>query len=404
MSKKLFEFLKSGFVFLDPRSDQLWMGWGDPDRFSLSSDQNSLLVKTPRIYAPDFFLKDSKPWWQFPECQTLTPQRLHDELHEELYEELCDDLQAESTKPIEAHWVTPQYEGFLKTVNEIQSLISGGTLMKAVPVIFQSTSWKLTPEERGHLLVCLLKNIFSWTSASKKKNPFHVYGMWTEDEGILGATPELLFDLGFSRQDAFSQVSEAKIQTMALAGTRKKIYQGHSLLEDPKERHEHRLVIDGIRKSYQDALGNWTDRGEIGFVQGETSELELPHLFHLHTPLSFSLSRLNSKTSDWSPCQWVENLSKAFHPTPALGAFPKENGRSWLEEQNAVTPRYRFGAPFAMVYEDSIKAVVSIRNIQWNREKILLGAGCGVVSQSQPDREWKELQAKADSVKMLFGI
>jgi menaquinone-specific isochorismate synthase len=67
----------------------------------------------------------------------------------------------------------------------------------------------------------------------------YVYGIWNQEEGILGATPETLF-----------HTSGKMVQTMALAGTAMKTSENRplDLLKDAKEMKEHRLVVEDIQK------------------------------------------------------------------------------------------------------------------------------------------------------------
>ena len=67
--------------------------------------------------------------------------------------------------------------------------------------------------------------------------------------------------------------------------------------------------------------------------------------------------------------------------------------------------RNKYGAPFAVQFPNGdFISVVAIRNIQWDRREIILGAGGGVVVESQLEKEWLELQGKRNSVKSLMGL
>src|SRR5690606_7658859 len=75
------------------------------------------------------------------------------------------------------------------------------------------------------------------------------YGFWSFDgdvvEGMIGATPEVLFSNRIGRKNGQAD----RIETMALAGTRAKTSDpdgAKRLFEDPKERHEHQIVVDDI--------------------------------------------------------------------------------------------------------------------------------------------------------------
>ena len=217
--------------------------------------------------------------------------------------------------------------------------------------------------------------------------------LWDADTGILGATPELLFER-----------KGGKVQAMALAGTRPHSIPGATvsepermpLLDDPKERAEHQYVIDGVRRSL-------SPFGKV--TLGQTRELRLPSFSHLLTPIELE----PSGTFEFG------EIARALHPTPALGAFPREAGMRWLESQPWAATRGRFGAPFGaqwktLVGEEQAQCWVAIRNIQWrkpsrkNLHRVILGAGCGIVEKSELKQEWRELESKARSVRAVFDL
>ena len=64
-----------------------------------------------------------------------------------------------------------------------------------------------------------------------------------------------------------------------------------------------------------------------------------------------------------------------------------------------------FGAPFGIERENrSAMALVAIRNVQWNGDRVRVGSGAGLLPESQLEREFEELRQKRDQVKALFGI
>lgn len=390
------------------QSEDLWViGWTDGPRQESPREGASL-----SLYLPDFFLKDPRPWVNVRSSLEVSRSELISSLETYLVQlksssgvfafsgpavessvvergggERCSPLseQGASLSPFTLR-SSSSYSSFKRVFHDLQEQISKGILQKAVPVIFLNSEGGLSSEElalqRALLLIQLLKN--------SQGSPLYVYGWWDfSGEGILGATPELLF----------SQPHGNELQTMALAGTRLKepversalsALEG-SLLEDPKERLEHQIVVDSICTS----LTPW------GRVQvGQTQELHLKTLSHLYTPIELHLQGTQgierSRFSDWV---------RALHPTPALGASPREPGWDWLKAQAVNTDRARFGAPFGVYFsEQHSYCLVAIRNIQWIQGAVTMGAGCGVVRSSQVDREWRELQGKLRAIHRLFGL
>lgn len=358
------EFLKSGCI-LSTQSREYWVGWGPSVRTSQPP------VDSIAVYAPDFFLKDETPWWQFPFFEKRDGLSLCSSLLDFLKE--SGEFEFPSLPQGEA----PDFEIFKKTFSELQTYFKQGKLKKAVPVVFEKANYQLDPFRFAHLLQRLVMAI--------QDLPLFVYGVWDfreKSQGILGATPELLLQWGRDRV----------IRTVALAGTRPLQSTRPSLFQDPKELDEHGIVVDGISSAL----------AKYGKVEaGKVCELSLPTLSHLMTPLQLQLE------FPWSELKSTDLLVEILdnlHPTPALGAFPREEGRRWLESYESQVKRYRFGAPFGILDESGeCQCVVSIRNIQWFDSTLLLGAGCGILPASELNREWHEIQMKIQSLKRLIG-
>lgn len=350
-------FLESGCV-LALGQDLFLVGQGKVDESSEPLDREWAW------YTPDFFLDDPRPWKSYAQCELLSR------------ETLCQRLESEVGSSLQPHWIPPEYESFSTAFQSLKKHFSEGTLKKGVPVVFETAPVRLDGKDRAWLLLQLLRRTLGV--------PLWIYGTWDSEGGILGATPELLF-----RRDS----AESEVETVALAGTRFKSTSnvgsnvGALLLQDPKEREEHQWVIHGISEALR----------EVGEVRvGETGLLELPTLFHLHTPI-----RVRTQAS-------FLDLVRRMHPTPALGAFPREAGWKWLREFAGSLERGRFGAPFGVLRRTSkgevlqSLCVVGIRNLQWGSNQIRIGAGCGVVQASQLDREWAEVQGKIGAIKRVF--
>lgn len=264
------------------------------------------------------------------------------------------------------HFRCAPFADFEKTLQIIQGKIQRGEIEKAVPVVFAQNENQPTWADRIHWIENLMK----------APKALHLFGFWNEHQGIIGATPEILFH----RHGKI-------IHTMALAGTcpRSEIASRVPLLKDAKELHEHELVVKDLEQN----LKTW------GWVKkSETKILELPTLLHLQTELSVEAR----PKSD-------EEIIRQLHPTPALGVAPRAYGYRWMEQFPEQKDRGLFGGPvlFSLSKEESL-CLVAIRNIQWNSKGCKIGTGCGVVAASEAEREWRELDQKRQSVYSLFGI
>ncbi len=255
---------------------------------------------------------------------------------------------------------------FEKSFQEIQGKIHRGEIEKAVPVIFAQASKTVTKAD-------LVSMMFH---ALEADDGLFVYGVWNSDFGILGATPESLF-----------QQKDGLIKTMALAGTcpKSEVSKRPNLLKDAKELHEHNLVVRDIQDRLQ----------KQGTVRtSPTKIVEFPTLLHLKTEIEVN-----------GPQVPLDVLTKQLHPTAALGVAPRNYGIQWLAELPYQKQRGFFGAPivFRLTATEDL-AVVAIRNIQWSPQACQIGAGCGLVNSSELDREWNELGAKVNTVFKILGL
>ena len=343
------EFVKSGWIF-SLSDGRFVVGWG-PLEFS-----DRATAQQPTIFAPDFYLETKKPWLSTASWALFSRDQLKASLPD---------------NPVTAlNWVEPSRDDFFKTLQFLKETFYSGLAKKAVPVVFAKSKSK---RDSNSVLALV-------SQALKAPSELRIYGFWNESEGMLGATPEVLF-----------KRSSNRIESMALAGTRRgqlTIEDERNFLGDRKERHEHQLVIDDIRACF----ARWGTP-----LVGETRVLRLPTLAHIFTPIEVECS---SEVN-------FNDIARTLHPTPALGVAPRELGLKWMKTWDQ-TVRDRFGAPFGLSWAGEIEeCLVAIRNVQWhdNDERDWkLGSGCGIVSESEPENEWQELKAKRESVRRLLGV
>lgn len=342
----ILEFLECGTI-VDSGKGTCIIGWGKRTWLQKPLDSTT-------FYFPDFFLHAEKPWF------------VHEYNLEIKHQELQHLLKMHENAPVSTiPWQNSAKLVFHNAFENLQSCFKSEKLQKAVPYIFENASIKMTPHHIFHALISILEHAV--------KFPIFPYGFWGESEGILGATPELLF-----------RISENKLHTVACAGT-SLVEDADKMLDDVKLLHEHNLVIEGIRES----LLPFGD-----FYPGSTHVQKYSKLCHLITPISVKLT-------NQSPINEIINV---LHPTPALGAYPRPEGKLWLEEFNKLQPRGRFGAPAGYVQQGNATFYVAIRNIQWQNNHIKLGAGCGIVPQSHLESEWNEILLKIKSIKGIMSL
>lgn len=342
------EFLHEGSIYCSSTGRGV-LGWGNHRRSDHAApDAHS-------FYVPSFFER-AEGEWRCPEFY-LGANREAIRRYLTEYEEPVPHIS----------WKQYPFEQFAGVFADLKGRIETGQLEKAVPVIYDEAALAMNPSLLAFMITHLLE--------STVHDPITVYGSWNADEGFLGATPELFFEK-----------KGTALRTQAVAGTISNDRAVEELVSSAKDQREHRYVVDGIASSL-------ADLGELNI--GETKPLRLSRLTHLQTPLHLQLEK---------NCE-VSELKQRLHPTPALGGVPRQESYQWLQGLQKYGDRKQFGAPFGVTqFNESVCCVVGIRAIHWSKDQMKIWAGCGVVAESEVEREWDELRLKIDSIKSRLGL
>ena len=201
----------------------------------------------------------------------------------------------------------------------------------------------------------------------------YAYGIWTENYGLIGATPELLFE-----------VQDDKLQTFALAGTAKS-ENAEQLMKSEKDLLEHKFVVDDI---YEKIVGlNYSP------LVGKTGLASYGRMVHLKTPLSVQ------RVGNYKLSSFVSKLS----PTAALSGYPSDLSLKTLSQNRygQKFPDRIFGGCFGFSGNEQ-KCVVMIRNVQWDENLFFIESGAGIIHSSVLDKELSEIQFKRQVVRELL--
>ncbi|SNZ04970.1 isochorismate synthase [Natronoarchaeum philippinense] len=194
------------------------------------------------------------------------------------------------------------------------------------------------------------------------------------DEGanFFGATPERLVSL-----------SGRTVETEALAGStgrgdtpEEDEWLANELLDSEKDIHEHELVAEAVREQLEPFAGS--------IRTGQRTIRTLPTVQHLQTPI----------TAELDDVEHVLSLVEALHPTPAVGGFPPDAAWETIKETETFD-RGWYAAPVGWFDAAGNGAfAVGIRSAVAREDRATLFAGAGIVADSDPDREWDEVQLK----------
>lgn len=341
-----------------------WDAFWSAGAFLRLNQEEFLILEGPFTAAPDHeadfggfhFFGDDEKWWKARRRLQVSREELRRSLEGQLGPRLL----------FRNDFTPPTQESFESAFRLIQGKIQREEIEKAVPILKTEASKTPTPSDLAHALFTL------WNLPMN----LHVYGFWKDGQGVIGATPETLFEL-----------EGGTLKTMALAGSCPKADSADRipLLKDPKELKEHQIVVDDLAVRLK-TLG-WSRHDPVGVI-------ELPTLFHLIT--RFEVSGVTK-----SPKEIMRHL----HPTPAMGVAPRAYGYQWLKDLTDMKERGFFGAPlFFRKSKDQSIALVAIRSLFWDKSGSRIFAGCGVVAASQAEREFAEIGAKMDSVFQMLGL
>ena len=338
------KWLEEGFILQSPQGGY-WLGQG-PFFYSLGP-------KPQTLYHPDFFLTKQKPW--------IKPSVLSHKDKKALRNFLFKGSNFSKILK-EGFKNAPSFIQYQTDFCQAKQALQKGLFQKVVLAF--SESFNLEPQR-----LLWIQKLF----AKAQFSPYgFLYGAWDNRSGILGWTPEILFNFKGSQ-----------FETMALAGTG--FCPGPSLLSDKKELKEHDFVAQSLSASLKAFLadGRKTTVYEVPF----------PPLKHLRTDF---FGRLSQKFN-------FEKISLALHPTPALGGYPRRIAFNWLKSQPSQKQRQSFGAPFGFFDNDhSAFCLVALRALEWELNQAKIFSGVGLIKESLLQKEWRELLLKRQQVKSFF--
>jgi anthranilate synthase component 1 len=196
------------------------------------------------------------------------------------------------------------------------------------------------------------------------------------DFHIVGASPEILV-----------RVEDGMVMTRPLAGTRPRgnspaedIRLEHELRSDDKERAEHIMLVDLGRND----IGRVSEPGTV-----EVSELmdveRYSHVMHLVTHVQ---GRLRRDLSAFDALQ-------ACFPAGTVSGAPKIRAMEIIAELEPEKRGPYAGAVGYFSFSGNMDMAIAIRTMVVAKDTAYVQAGCGIVYDSVPEREYEESMNKA---------
>ena len=204
----------------------------------------------------------------------------------------------------------------------------------------------------------------------------------TPEASFVGASPELLV-----------RRSGAVAGTVALAGTTSRSadpavddHLGEAMLQSPKVREEHVIVVNRIERAL---------RPHAVWVHGEEapSIVKVGNLQHLATPVRAQLMEARRAIE----------LARVLHPTPAIGGEPRDAAAELISELEGIDRGWYAGAVGWMDATDDGEFCVGLRSALLRDREAHLFAGCGIVADSDPAAELQESELKFEVLLPLLA-
>jgi isochorismate synthase len=199
---------------------------------------------------------------------------------------------------------------------------------------------------------------------------------------FLGATPERL-----------ARTVGRSFETVAIAGSAPRGTNpdedarfAAGLLASEKDREEHAVVVDSLRAGLAPIV-------ETLAIAETPGILPLRHVQHLVTPISGTLRDDAGLLA----------LAALLHPTPAVGGEPRDVALGLIAEHEGFDRGWYAGPVGWLGADGDGELMVALRcGLVSGRDSVLF-AGCGIVADSDPAREWEESRLKLRTMIAALG-
>ncbi len=303
-----------------------------------------------------------------PEAYAQAKKRLR-----ELKDQLKYSVSAPVVKPTQSYPAERDFAkaDYIAAVERAKELIAGGDFMQVQ--VGQRIKKRYT------------ESPLSLYRALRSLNPSpYMYYYHFGDFHVVGASPEILV-----RQERVSNgdTPQQKITIRPLAGTRPR---GASLeldkaaelelVNDPKERAEHVMLIDLARND----IGRIAKTGSVRVTEAFSVE-RYSHVMHI-------VSNVEGMLNDGMTNM---DVLKATFPAGTLTGAPKVHAMELIDQLEPTKRGLYGGACGYLSYAGDMDVAIAIRTGIIKDQTLYVQAAAGVVADSVPELEWKETEAKA---------
>ncbi len=299
-----------------------------------------------------------------PEAFTRAKKRLR-ELKELLkYSVSAPVVKASQSHPPEREFAKADY---IQSVERAKGLIEAGDFMQVQ--VGQRIKKRFT------------ESPLSLYRALRSLNPSpYMYFYNMGDFQVVGASPEILV-----RQETTPEGNKVTIRP--LAGTRPRgatpvadKATEDELINDPKERAEHVMLIDLARND----IGRIAKTGTVKVTEAFTIE-RYSHVMHI-------VSNVEGELKDGMSSM---DVLRATFPAGTLTGAPKVHAMELIDQLEPVKRGIYGGACGYLSFAGDMDVAIAIRTGIIKNDILYVQAAAGVVADSIPEMEWRETEHKA---------
>ncbi len=287
----------------------------------------------------------------------------------ELKDQLKYSVSAPVVKPTESHPAQRSFakQDYLAAVERAKELIAAGDFMQVQVGQRIHKRFEASP--------------LSLYRALRSLNPSpYMYYYHLGDSHVVGASPEILV-----RQE--STPEGQKVTIRPLAGTRPRGATPEldkaaeiELVNDPKERAEHVMLIDLARND----IGRIAKTGSVKVTEAFVVE-RYSHVMHI-------VSNVEGLLHDGMTSM---DVLKATFPAGTLTGAPKVHAMELIDQLEPVKRGVYGGACGYLSYAGDMDLAIAIRTAIVKDGQLYVQAAAGVVADSVPEMEWRETEHKA---------
>lgn len=207
-------------------------------------------------------------------------------------------------------------------------------------------------------------------------SPYMYYMEFENEFKVIGTSPEDLL-----------KVKNRKAEILPIAGTRGRgkneeedLYLENDLLNDPKEIAEHTMLVDLARND----LGRICKLGSVQ-ISEKMKINRFSHVMHI-------VSRVEGVLKDEADC--IDALTASF-PAGTVSGAPKIRAIQLINDYEKTKRGVYAGAVGYIDFSGNLDMCIAIRTLFVTEDKIYWQAGAGIVADSKPELELKEIKNKS---------